>query len=76
MQAHNTITSDTAEVDASRTKLLGALSAMEKAFLASDLAAARGHLETVDIASSVAEDLLRPRRTLDLQTALKPGAST
>ncbi len=45
----------------SRQALLGALDAMEQAFVSSDLKLAKGQMEEVKVASSVAETLLRPR---------------
>lgn len=48
--------------DASRQKLLGAIEALDAAFDATDLMAARGLLAEVETASDVAETLLRPRR--------------
>ncbi|MEM8916965.1 MAG: hypothetical protein AAGC83_14080 [Pseudomonadota bacterium] len=55
----------------SREALLGALQALQDAFAASDLRAAKGHLEQVETASSVAEALLSPRQ---LVQRLKDGA--
>lgn len=62
--------SDHATVALSRKKLAGALDALQSAFAQSDLAVARGHLEQVEIASSVAENLLSPRAPL---SSLKDG---
>ena len=53
-----------ATIALSREKLISALTAMDAAFSQTDLSAARGHLEQVDIASSVAERLLSPRTPL------------
>ncbi|MEO0484507.1 MAG: hypothetical protein AAF092_01200 [Pseudomonadota bacterium] len=49
--------------DASRAKLLSAVDALEAAFDETDLLAARGLLAEVEVASDVAESVLRPRRT-------------
>ncbi|MEO0390706.1 MAG: hypothetical protein AAF218_07165 [Pseudomonadota bacterium] len=48
--------------DASRAKLKAAAEALDNAFDRSDLAAARGLLQEVEVASDVAERLLTPRR--------------
>ncbi len=53
---------DTTE-DLSREKLRAALHALEDAFDATDLLAARGLLQEVEVASEVAETLLKPRRS-------------
>ncbi|MEO0568013.1 MAG: hypothetical protein AAF066_09790 [Pseudomonadota bacterium] len=50
--------------DASRAKLSTAVEALEAAFEQSDLLAARGLLQDVEIASDVAERLLAPRQNL------------
>lgn len=48
----------------SREKLLAAVDALEAAFDETDLMAARGLLAEVEVASEVAESVLKPRRTL------------
>lgn len=48
--------------DASRAKLHAALDALDAAFDQTDLLAARGLLQEVEVASEVAETLLKPRR--------------
>ncbi len=55
-----------ASVAASREKLTRGLDAMEAAFEASDLSAKRGLLEKVEVASGVAETLLKPRKSLNV----------
>ncbi|MEM6941006.1 MAG: hypothetical protein AAF943_08435 [Pseudomonadota bacterium] len=68
-RAHQTVrargTPDDPTVVQSRETLLGALKALEEAFVASDLRVARGHLEQVKVASSVAESLLTPRQPIE-----------
>ena len=78
--AHHTLVArngrDEATVNLSRETLMVALHVLEDAFLASDMAVARGHLQEVQVASSVAEQLLRPRRPASLSTPITDGAST
>lgn len=67
-RAHKALRARTQEDDTtarlSREQLMAALSAMEAAFAASDLSVARGHLEQVKVASSVAETLFAPRHPI------------
>ena len=51
---------EAATEDASRERLAAALGAIEEALDRTELSAARGLLHEVDVASGVAEDLLRP----------------
>ncbi|MEL6465189.1 MAG: hypothetical protein AAFQ58_09495 [Pseudomonadota bacterium] len=50
--------------DASRTKLIAAVDALDAAFDDSDLLAARDLLAEVEVASEVAETVLKPRRRI------------
>jgi hypothetical protein len=54
--------------DASREKLTAALDALEAAFDQTELLAARGLLQEVEVASDVAERLLAPRSSLKQNT--------
>ncbi|MFQ6550129.1 hypothetical protein AADZ90_019450 [Aestuariibius sp. 2305UL40-4] len=59
--------------DLSRDKLSAALVALDAAFDQTDLLAARGLLQEVEVASDVAERLLTPRRQRDATLISKPS---
>ncbi len=59
--------------DLSRDKLSAALEALDAAFDQTDLLAARGLLQEVEVASDVAERLLKPRRPHDTAQISKPS---